>query len=258
VPAALTFQAKVTPHVPLTEQQLMDYKMQRSFLGERTETVGSFLLRLEYRVRYYRFFFLAPLYLALGAFLFALGERRFRWVALTLALFALERISFRVSTALRGRGHLPVCAGFGGWPGAHRAPVAGSGAPGGTVMRGAVRVLVRACTRSSTRRNGRRRCAAMRLGSINHGNPERRIFVNRQLDGVPGKCWCSCATRAAHLPGRVGVQPAAIDEARIVWPRDLGDAENRQLLPYYADRTALVLEPDAQPPNLAAYRPPAP
>ena len=51
---------------------------------------------------------------------------------------------------------------------------------------------------------------------------------------------------------------AAIDEARIVWARDLGDAENRQLLRYYADRTALVLEPDAQPPNLAAYRPPAP
>ncbi|MFY9728458.1 MAG: hypothetical protein WAJ87_23375, partial [Bryobacteraceae bacterium] len=89
VPAALTFQAKVTPHVPLTEQQVMDYKMQRSFLGERTETLGSYLLRLEYRVRYYRFFFLAPLYLALLAFLFAIRERRFQWAALTLALFAL-------------------------------------------------------------------------------------------------------------------------------------------------------------------------
>ena len=89
VPSALTFQAKATPHVPLTEQQTMDYKMQRSFQGERTETVGAFLLRLEYRVRYYRFFFLAPLYLALVAFLFALRERRFQWVALTLALLTL-------------------------------------------------------------------------------------------------------------------------------------------------------------------------
>jgi len=51
---------------------------------------------------------------------------------------------------------------------------------------------------------------------------------------------------------------AAIDEARIVWARDLGDTENQQLMRYYADRTALVLEPDVQPPSLAAYRPPAP
>jgi hypothetical protein len=51
---------------------------------------------------------------------------------------------------------------------------------------------------------------------------------------------------------------AAIDQARIVWARDLGDAENQQLLRYCTDRTALVLEPDAQPPSLATYRPAAP
>jgi len=73
--------------------------------------------------------------------------------------------------------------------------------------------------------------------SINHGNPERRIFGCTPTH--PGRC-------------------AAIDEARIVWARDLGDAENRQLLRYYADRTALVLEPDAQPPTLAVYGTAAP
>ena len=39
------------------------------------------LLRLEYRVRYYRFFFLPALYLALPFFFAALREWRFQWVA---------------------------------------------------------------------------------------------------------------------------------------------------------------------------------
>jgi len=260
VPAALTFQAKATPHLPLTDQQLMDYKMQRSFLGERTETLGSFLLRLEYRVRYYRFFFLAPLYLALGAFLSALGERRFRWVALTLVLFALgtnffpafqlhyvaavtclfvlvsvvglERIARRWPEAARLVA-LVCAAQFVFWYGLHA-------------------FFDTAEWSAAVRRYET-------WDSINHGNPERRIFVNRQLDGVPGKVLVFVRYSPRHIFQDEWVyNRAAIDEARIVWARDLGDAENRQLLRYYADRTALVLEPDAQPPNLAAYRPPAP
>ncbi len=65
VPAALTFQSKPIPHAELTAEQQMDYRMQRSFQGDNPETLSTYLLRLEYRVRYYRFFFLAPLYLAL-------------------------------------------------------------------------------------------------------------------------------------------------------------------------------------------------
>jgi len=260
VPAALTFQAKVVPHVPLTEQQRMDYKMQRSFQGERAETLGSFLLRLEYRVRYYRFFFLAPLYLALAAFLFALHERRFRWVALTLALFALgtnffpafqlhyvaaatclfvlvsvvglERISRRVPEAARLV--LLLCAAqFIFWYSLHA-------------------FFDTAEWSAAVRRYET-------WDSINHGNPERRIFVNRQLDHVPGKVLVFVRYSPRHIFQDEWVyNRAAIDEARIVWARDLGDAENRQLLRYYADRTALVLEPDAQPPTLAVYGTAAP
>jgi hypothetical protein len=47
---------------------------------------------------------------------------------------------------------------------------------------------------------------------------------------------------------------ADLDDARIVWARDLGDTEDRQLLRYYGDRTPLLLEPDAQPPSLTPYR----
>jgi hypothetical protein len=260
VPAALTFQAKVTPHLPLTEQQLMDYKMQRSFLGERTETVGSYLLRLEYRVRYYRFFFLAPLYLALAAFLFALGERRFRWVALTLALFALgtnffpafqlhyvaavtclfvlvsvvglERIARRWPEAARLVALL-CAAQFVFWYGLHA-------------------FFDTAEWSAAVRRYET-------WDSINHGNPERRILVNRQLDGVPGRVLVFVRYSPRHIFQDEWVyNRAAIDDARIVWARDLGDAENQQLLHYYPDRTALLLEPDAQPPGLTAYRAPAP
>lgn len=255
VPAALTFQAKAEPHVPLTEQQLMDYKMQRSFLGERKETVGAFLLRLEYRVRYYRFFFLAPLYLALAAFLFALGESRFRWVALTLALFALgtnffpafqlhyvaavtclfvlvsvvglERISRRLPEAARLVALL-CAAQFVFWYSLHA-------------------FFDTAEWSAAVRRYET-------WDSINHGNPERRIFVNRQLDGVPGRVLVFVRYSPRHIFQDEWVyNRAGVDEARIVWARDLGDAENQKLLRYYPDRTALVLEPDAQPPSLAAY-----
>ena len=256
VPAALTFQAKATPHLPLTDQQLMDYKMQRSFLGERTETLGSFLLRLEYRVRYYRFFFLAPLYLALGAFLSALGERRFRWVALTLVLFALgtnffpafqlhyvaavtclfvlvsvvglERIARRWPEAARLVA-LVCAAQFVFWYNLHA-------------------FFDTAEWSAAVRRYET-------WDSINHGNPERRIFVNQQLDGVPGKVLVFVRYSPRHIfQDEWMYNRAAIDDARIVSARDLGDAENRQLLRYYPDRTALVLEPDAQPPSLTAYR----
>src|SRR5579875_2752707 len=66
VPTTLTIEKPATPHVPLTREQ-----------------------DLEYRVRDYRFFFLPPLYLALFAFLFTLRNRVHQWAAASLAVFAL-------------------------------------------------------------------------------------------------------------------------------------------------------------------------
>ncbi len=89
VPMTFTFQANAEPHLELTPQQALDYKMQRAYHGEAAGTLATWLERLEYRVRYYRFFFLPPLYLALAAFVVRLREYRFAWAAATLALFAL-------------------------------------------------------------------------------------------------------------------------------------------------------------------------
>ena len=72
----------------------------------------SYLERLEYRVRYYRFFFLAPLYLALAVFLVAMREFRFAWVAVTLAAVQPGRQFLPgIPTALHRRGDVPVRAG---------------------------------------------------------------------------------------------------------------------------------------------------
>ena len=88
VPASLTIQAAPVPHRELTPQQAMDYKMQLSF-HQGAETLASYFQRIEYRVRFYRFFFLPPLYLAALAFFASLREYRFVWVVVTLAIFAL-------------------------------------------------------------------------------------------------------------------------------------------------------------------------
>ena len=88
VPTSLTFQANPVPHVALTPQQETDYKAQSLQHGPGPDSLEKFLLRLEYRVRFYRFFFLPPLYIALFAFFFALRNPDMRWLAATLAIFA--------------------------------------------------------------------------------------------------------------------------------------------------------------------------
>ena len=89
VPTTLTIEAPAKPHRDLTLQQATEYRSQLLMHGMSTDTVGRFLLRLEYRVRDYRFFFMPALYLALLAFLFAIERNDFLWVTATLAIFAL-------------------------------------------------------------------------------------------------------------------------------------------------------------------------
>ncbi len=55
VPAALTFLRNPVPDRELSPQQQLEYKAQLAFRDE-PETLRSYLLRLEFRVRYYRFF----------------------------------------------------------------------------------------------------------------------------------------------------------------------------------------------------------
>ena len=256
VPAALTIQAKVIPHRDLTPQQALVYEMQRSFSGDR-EDLTSFLQRLEYRVRFYRFFFLAPLYLVLPAFLVSLRERRFVWVVTTLTAFALGVNLFPAFqlhyvaavtclfvlvsvVGLQQLGRLKagreaaqlillLCgAQFLFWYGIHVADSAEALSP---------------ATEFDT------------WHSLDHGNA-RRIAVNRELALAPGRQLVFVRYSPQHIFQEEWVwNEADIDAARVVWARDLDPDENRKLLQYYPGRTAWLLEPDVRPPHLAPYRP---
>jgi hypothetical protein len=90
--------------------------------------------------------------------------------------------------------------------------------------------------------------------SVNHGNPERRIQVNRALAATPGKLVVIVRYWPRHAFQDEWVyNEAEIDGARVIWARDLGDAANSRLLQRYAGRKFLLLEPDARPPVISDY-----
>jgi hypothetical protein len=89
--------------------------------------------------------------------------------------------------------------------------------------------------------------------AINHGDPQGRIAIRRQLDAAPGRQLVFVRYWPRHQFQEWVHNAADIDGSRIVWARDLGAEENQKLLVYYPDRTAWLLEPDAHPPLLRPY-----
>jgi len=263
VPASLTIQPNPVPHRPLTAQQQLDYRMQTSFRPSGGESVRTYLERLEYRVRFYRFYLLPPLYLALAAFLPALREYRFAWVAITLALFALGTNLFpafqvHYIAAATCLFVLMSVAGLERWG---RLTVGGR-----AVGAEAARIVFFLCTAHflfwyglhvfDTGEISRAMRPYETWDNINHGNPERRIAVNRQLSEVPGELLVFVRYAPQHLFQEEWVWNAAdIDGARVVWARDLGPEENQKLRSYYPARTALLFEPDARPMRVSRYPP---
>jgi hypothetical protein len=89
VPTTFTVQPLPTPHRSLTREQQLDYDAQSEAHGPGTDSLATYAARWVSRIRFYRFFLLAPLFLALPAFLLALREYRFSWAALTILIFSL-------------------------------------------------------------------------------------------------------------------------------------------------------------------------
>jgi hypothetical protein len=207
VPTTFTFQPAHAPHRQLTPQQALEYRLQASWHGEGPETPAKFLARLAYRVRFARFFLLAPLWIAAAMFIPALAERRFLWAGATMLLFALgtnfypiflphyvagvtclviliaviglerlSRFSPRAALVL-----LLLCAAhFVFWYGVH--------------------LLENTAASAFLRRSEP-------WDTINHGNPEARILVNRQLANAPGRQLVFVRYAASHrFPGGVGLQ----------------------------------------------------
>jgi hypothetical protein len=233
VPAAFTWQTNLVPHQELTREQQLQYKMQNSFRASGPETIQTYLQRLEYRVRFYRFFFLAPLYVALPFFLAKLRDARFLWVALTLLLFALG-VNFYPFFEVHYLGALTCLFVLVSVTGLQALPS------------DVARLILFLCLAHFVFWYSR--------SFFDRPNPDRRAAVSQQLAQAPGQQLVFVRYWPQHIFQDEWVYNAAdIDHAGVVWARDLGSSEDAKLLHYYPSRTAWLLEPDATPPKLTRY-----
>jgi hypothetical protein len=237
VPASFTWQPNPVPHLDLTPEQQLQYKMQTSFRQSGPETIETYLLRLEYRIRFYRFFFLPPLYIALPFFFARLREWRFVWIALTLAIFALG-VNFYPFFEVHYLGALTCLFVLVSITGLERLSALNAEA---------ARLIVYLCLAHFAFWYAR--------SFTDHAAPDRRTAVIQQLALAPGKQLVFVRYWPQHIFQNEWVyNDADIDHSRIVWVRDLGSPEDQNLLHYYPERTAWLLEPDATPPKLSPYR----
>lgn len=264
VPVSLTFQNNPAPHRQLTPQQESEYQIQLFMKGPEPETLGKYIARLAYRLRFYRFFLFAPLYLAALAYLGSIRRWRAAWVLLTVAIFAWGTNFFpgfhlHYLAAITCLFLLISVAGL--------RRIAGISIKASPAGLGAARIIVWLCAgqfvfwytmhvfNASDISIATRRYESW--DGINHQNPERRIAVREELSKTLGKKLVFVRYYPQHLSQDEWVWNAAeIDHARVVWARDLGDEANQEILRYYPDRTAWMLEPDFRPlPRLTEYRP---
>jgi hypothetical protein len=228
--------------------------------GDGTDTVMDYFSRLLQRVRFYRFFFLPPLYLALPFFLPRLREFRFAWVAAALLIFALgaNLYPYFYPHYIAAVTCLCVLVSVAGVERLCRLSIRGR--PAG--MDAAVMILFLCGAHFlfwyglHVFDNAEFSVALRQFETwelINHDDPEGRIAVHRQLAQAPGKQLVFVRYWPKHLFQEWVHNDADIDAARIVWARDLGAAEDEKLRRYYPDRTVWLLEPDARPPRLTRY-----
>lgn len=249
VPPTFTFQPNAVPHRVLTPAQELDYRAVAAIHGEGTDTVGEFFERLGFRIRYYRFFLFAPLYIAVLAFVLTARNRIDWWMIATVVLFALgtnfypyfypqyvaaESCLF-ILIALRGLERISR------WkPQMSRLLVLFCGA----------QFIFWYGLHSFTGENLWDAFHYEPWDFINYGDPEGRIAVNDKLAGAPGKQLVFVRYWPGHGFHEWVHNAADIDASRVVWALDLGAAENQKLLSYFPKRNAWLLQPDAQPPRL--------
>jgi hypothetical protein len=249
VPTTFTVQAVPTPHRPLTREQQLDYEQQ----SQVHENAGNYWLRWVSRIRFYRFFFLAPLYLAIPLFLLRLREPRFAWVLLTILLFSFGTnfYPYFYTHYIAAITCLFVLIGVAGLERLS------------TWNEQAARILLFLCAAHFLFWYGLHASRDTQLDAalsefetwdaINHGDPQGRIAIRRQLDAAPGQQLVFVRYWPQHQFQEWVHNAADIDRAQIVWARDLGPDENQKLLRYYPNRIAWLLEPDAHPPLLRPY-----
>jgi len=260
VPCTFTLQDNAVPHRELTREQQTAYEVQSFVHGPSIDTIGSFLERLAGRVRFYRFFFLPPLYLALPAFFWSFRDPRMRYVFIVLLIFFVGTNIYPYFYAhyVAGVTCLFLLVTVVSLENLSRLTIAGH-----FVGPDAVRVILFLCGAhflfwygiqlASNQDFSRDLEQYQTWDEVNHGDPDGRIGVNRQLAQVPGKQLVFVRYWPKHEVTEWVYNGADIDRQTVVFARDLGAIENETLRSYYPDRKAWLLEPDARPPKLSPY-----
>jgi hypothetical protein len=81
-----------------------------------------------------------------------------------------------------------------------------------------------------------------------------RAPIERALQKFPGRQLVIVRYKPNRIPFEEWVyNEADIDAAQMVWAREMSSVENQQLVGYFADRRAWLLEADEKPPRLSPY-----
>ena len=245
VPDSLTFQSPPESDRDLTPQQETLRQAQLSYRDSAGESLRAFLLRLEYRVRFYRFFFLPALYLALPFFLIALREYRLLWVALALTVFSLGInfiATFDLANLAPATG-LFILASVVGLERLNR------------LNRQAAWLILALCGAHFLLWFGLHVTDSSPMlryetwNGINHSDD--KAGFRAALAAAPGKQLVVVRYSERHPYQEEWVHNEAdLDAAKVVWARDRGSEENKKLLAAFPGRTVWVFEPDENPPVL--------
>lgn len=80
-----------------------------------------------------------------------------------------------------------------------------------------------------------------------------RARVLAELESLPGQQLAIVPYSPHHMLNDWVYNAADIDESKLVWARQMDPASNRELLDYYKDRKAWLVEPDCNPPKILPF-----
>jgi hypothetical protein len=249
VPATFTFQRNAVPHRTLNQEQQLDYEAESAIHGDTPESLGAYVRRFLFRFRFYRFFLLPPLYLAVFVFLLRIRTYRQFSVALSVFVFAAGSNFYPYYYPHYSAAIAPLFLVMSA-EGLRRLdtwrPAAGTS------------LFLLCCAQFLfwyvVRLSSHQALAAFESWDfINWGDPQGRIQIAHALDRTPGKLLVFVHYAPGHAFAEWIHNAADINSSRIIWAHDLGDTENRRLRQHYPDRTALLCEPDAVPPAVRTY-----
>jgi hypothetical protein len=222
--------------------------------------LASFCKRLADRVRFFRFFFLPPLYVALLFFLPALRQPRYLWAAGSVLIFFLGSncYPYFYPHYIAAVACLLLLFSVVGLERLSRIRLRGF-----DVGADAMRILALFCLAHFAFWYGIHLFGTDDLfiatgayeswDFVNFGDSEGRIAFNRRLAESPGAQLVIVRLGPKHLLREWIHNEADIDRSKVVWALDLGPEEDAKLLAYYPRRTVWLAEPDAKPPRLSPF-----